>query len=280
MIDSGVIVLQFDPALDLGDLAIRWQTIGVTAAVLLALIAVGASVTTYGWRLTELVLIVVGIVPGAVIGGRLVHGLAYLDFYAPDPVRLLDPSVGTLSLLGAVLGGLASATYVARHMGVAPRPWADAAAVPLLVAIGVGKFAQLLGGSGQGMPFDGPWAVAFAGEGPWVSAYPDLPSHPAQVYEGLWMLMGIPLLALWRRRRLGPERARPLDWEGWPGEGGLLVAALAWFLFGRVIVGFTWRDEALLGPLNVEQALALVALIVIVFVRLLRAGRRVVAART
>ena len=261
-----MIELGFDPLLRVGELTLRWQTIGVTVALLcaFAVAAVTAPVAVppraVPRRLDDLVLIMVGIVPGAVLGGRLVHGIGFLDTYAADPLRLLDPGVGSLSLLGAVLGGLVTAGYVARLIGASIRHWADVAAVPLLIALGLGKLAQLLGGSGQGLPFDGPWAVAFTGAGPWVSANPQLPSHPAQVYEAMWLLLPVPLIALrpYARRLWWLTRRRiPQDVD----SGRTFLAVLAWFLLGRVLVGFVWRDSDVLGPLNVEQILALVALV-------------------
>ena len=194
-------------------------------------------------RIPDMLPILVAIVPGAIVGGRLVHAVAYFDFYLARPASLLDPAVGSLSLLGAVLGGCVSAAYVARMLGDHLARWADIAALPLLVVLGFGKLATVLGGSGQGLPFDGPWAVAFTGQGPWVSASPELPSHPSQVYEGLLLLVGLPLLAIVGRR--GP-----------PGTGRMFAFTLCWFLVGRLLVGFTWRDLPVLGPLNVEQALA------------------------
>jgi phosphatidylglycerol---prolipoprotein diacylglyceryl transferase len=258
-----VIQLAFDPVVRLGPLDIRWQTIGVTAALLVAL-AIAARRAPYlpprtpadaepanpdrqPLRLDDLAYLVLGSVPGAVIGGRLVHGVVYLEAYAGDPGRLLDAGLGSLSLTGAVLGGVLTAGYVARMLAAPVRRWADAAAVPLLVAIGLGKLAQLLGGSGQGLAWDGTWAVAFLGEGPWHSLSAATPSHPAQVYEGVWALLGVALVTRLARRS---DRA----------AGGLFAAALAWFLFGRLIVGLTWRDDALLGPLNAEQLVAGVAL--------------------
>jgi phosphatidylglycerol---prolipoprotein diacylglyceryl transferase len=298
-----VIEIGFEPLLQLADLTIRWQTIGVALAALIALgmaartasaaesapsaarasgrrarfpsaprleTAAGASAAQEALlRRDDLALIAVASVPGAVVGGRIVHGLGFWDSYAGELMRLFDPSLGSLSLLGAVLGGTLSGAYMARVLGAPVRGWLDAAAVPLLVALGLGKLAQLLGGSGQGAPFDGPWALAFVGEGPWISASPAMPSHPAQVYEAVWLLLGVVLslsLAAGTRGGQGPPR------------GALFAAALASFLLGRILVGFTWRDERLVGPLNVEQALALVALLgVIVWVVLsgvLRARQR------
>jgi prolipoprotein diacylglyceryltransferase len=131
-----------------------------------------------------------------------------------------------------------------------------------LLAIGFGKLGQLLGGSGQGLPFDGPWAVAFLGDGPWVSANPTLPSHPSQVYEALWALIGIPIVLAWVAERRRLTRGGPLAGEALPrpDDGALFIAVLAWFLLGRVLVGFTWRDDLVLGPFNGEQLFALVAL--------------------
>jgi prolipoprotein diacylglyceryltransferase len=227
-------------------------------------------------RIDDMLLIIAGIVPGAVVGGRIIHGLVYWDAYAATPQRLFDPLVGSLSLLGAVLGGLFSATYVARLLGAEWRRWADAAAVPLLLVLGLGKLAQLLGGSGQGLPFEGPWAVAFGGPGPWVSISADVPSHPAQIYEGLWLLIGIPIMLLLAGARHRPLRVNPLvAWADRAApDGRLFGLALGWFLLGRVLVGFTWRDDRVISLFNTEQLLALAALAFLIALAVLRAVSR------
>lgn len=286
------IEVAFDPVLRLGDAALRWQALGLTAAIVIG-IGLAAARAWYlppqaprrraepvthrplrrryvgqfpeapllvqppeeparrRLRLDDLVFIVVGSVPGAVLGGRLVHGLVYLDTYAGQPERLFDPQLGTLSLTGALLGGSASAAYVCRLLGAPVRRWAHAAAIPVLLALGIGKLAQFLGGSGQGSFTDAAWAVSFVGTGPWVSADPATPAHPSQVYEALWLLLGAAAIGVAGGRR----RLRlPLGWT--------YAAAVAWFVVGRLVVGFTWRDEPVLGPFNGEQLVALGLLLV------------------
>jgi len=275
------IEVNFDPLLRVGELGIRWQTVGVAIALIVgvALAARGRAqprmpqgadagppsrypdapkvdrpggelIEARPLRLDDMAFILLAAVPGAVVGGRLAHGLAFWEAYAANPDRLLDPAFGSLSLLGSVLGGALSGAFMARLLGTPVRRWADAAAVPLLVTLGLGKLAQFLGGSGQGRASASPWAVAFTGEGPWVSPNPSLPAHAAQIYEGLWLLLG----TLFVLSLTAPVRARAA------GRGGLFLAALGVFLLGRLMVGFSWRDQSLLGPLNAEQLLALAAL--------------------
>jgi prolipoprotein diacylglyceryltransferase len=240
--------LAFDPFLRLGELQLPWRAVGVALAVLVALAVALVLARRLGLRSDDLLFIVVGIVPGAVIGGRLVHGLVFLDAYRADPLALADPARGSLSLLGAVLGGSLTGAYIASRLEGPVGGWADAAAAPLLIAIGLGKFAQALAGSGQGIPADLAWALSFTGPGPWGSPLPGVAAHPSQIYEGLWALAGAGLAPLLMRR--AAER-------GTLGLGRVFLAALAWWLTGRIIVATTWRDPRLIAGLDAEQILAL-----------------------
>jgi prolipoprotein diacylglyceryltransferase len=283
--------LDFDPLLRLRwpggpDLAIPWQTVLVAVAVFLALLVAarfarrsGARTGLPRLRPDDLLVIAIAIIPGALIGGRIVHGLDYLDYYRLDPARLLDPSQGSLSLLGAVIGGTFSGSLIARLVESSPARWADVASTSLLLAIGLGKIAQFSAGGGQGVAWDGPLAVAFSGSGPWLSIAPATPAVPSQLLEAGGALLGIPvLLALhagpllralpgglrqvgrWvEARRVG---GAPVA-EGRLRFGYLFGLALAWWLVGRVVIAATWRDDRILGPLCSEQVAGLVILVVL-----------------
>lgn len=265
------------------ELVVRWETIAAALLVLGLLLAGAWRARRDGrregfaaLRLDDLLYIVVGVLPGAVVGGRIVHGLAYLDVYAVHPEALLDPARGTLSMLGAVLGGTLSGAYFARVLSGSWRRWLDVAAPLLLLAIAGAKVVQFLGGGGQGQPWDGQWAVAFLGPGPWKSVAPEVPAHPAQLYEAAWALLGlVPTgalasspLAAWLPRRFRQvdrwaERRAARGREVAPGRlrfGLPYLLAVAWWLLGRSVIAGTWRDEPFLGSLGVEGALGLVGL--------------------
>ena len=64
--------------------------------------AVGPYVPAPGLRPDDLIFIVIGAVPGAIIGGRLGYVLAHLDYYSANPNATIDMAQGGLSLTSAV----------------------------------------------------------------------------------------------------------------------------------------------------------------------------------
>jgi phosphatidylglycerol---prolipoprotein diacylglyceryl transferase len=267
-VPPAVIQLTFDPYLRIAGQAIRWEALGLAAAVFVALaaaaLAAGRSPKgTDGERSIgrdDLLFIVLGIIPGAVVGGRLTYVLIHLDYYQANPTLVIDPSSGGLALSGAVLLGMLSGIYVAGLLEAPIGRWLDVAAGALLLGLGLGKLAQVLGGSGQGLLSGADWATAYLGPGPWGVLGPDLPAHPAQVYEAVGdaIVLILTLLA----GRLGPfQRA----------SGRRFLFALGGWAVVRFIVATWWRDAAVLGGLRAEQlidiGILLIALVGLAVVR-------------
>jgi prolipoprotein diacylglyceryltransferase len=225
-----VITFEFDPILQLlGGFDVRWQTITLAVVIATTMILAARLGHREGLRPDDLLYISVGVVPGAVIGGRLTYALIHWDVFGADPLVLLDPSRSGLELAGALVGGTLTGAYVASLLGAPVGRWAHTAAIPVLLAIGGGKLAMVLGGSGQGRPSVADWATAYLGPGPWGSLAPELPSHPSQAYEGIASRDG---------------RA-------------YLVAIAGWALV-RAGVSVTWRDPVVLGPFPAGGVIALV----------------------
>jgi prolipoprotein diacylglyceryltransferase len=276
-VSPATVLLQFDPILRIGSLAVRLETLGLGLVLLIALL-IAARIAAVerrraelpgaptdlqplaDLRLDDLLFLTLGAVPGAVIGGRLGSVLGHLDYYAAQPAAIVDPALGGLSLSVAILGGLISAAYVCRLLGASPGAWAHVVALPFLFAIGAAKLGLALGGTGQGLPADVGWATAYGGPGPWGSLGPEVPSHPAQLYEALAVLFVFVLVA--GAQWLGAFARR---------DGSALAMAVALWAAARSAIGVTWRDPTVLGPLRVEQllsiALALIAVLLTVIVR-------------
>ena len=276
----GVISLAFDPVAELGETAsVRLETIGLAIVLFLGLMlaarigsltpTVGPYVPAPGLRIDDLVFIVVGAVPGAILGGRLGYVLGHLDYYRATPSAVLDPMQGGLTLTLAVPLGLLTGGVIARLLGAPVGRWLHAAALPLLFVLAAGKLVGFLGASGQGSPSSLAWATAYQGPGPWGSLGADLPAHPSQVYEALLVTLAIGGLFVVSRIEVIARR-----------DGAAMFAALGLWAAARFLVAFTWRDPAVAGPLRMEQLLDVGLLVVAAFGLLERARAPLVAPAT
>jgi phosphatidylglycerol:prolipoprotein diacylglycerol transferase len=259
-VTPAVITFAFDPVLKLGDTAsVRIETVALAVVLLIGLVlaarigratpAVGPYVPAPGLRPDDLIFIVVGAVPGAIIGGRLGYVLDHLQYYLANPAAIVDPSKGGLELTLAVPLGVLTGALIARLVGAPVTRWMHAAALPLLFVLAAGKLAGVLGANGQGSPSDLQWATVYLGAGPWDSLVPSLPSHPAQVYEAALGLVAIVVFSVVSRVEFIARR-----------DGAALFAAVGLWAIGRFIAVFFWRDEVTTGPLRFEQVLLLLVI--------------------
>jgi phosphatidylglycerol:prolipoprotein diacylglycerol transferase len=280
-----VVVLSFDPYLRLGDHAVRWETLGIAAAVLVGMVCAaflagrtpgtGALIgeeelpeeeSEGPWHLRrdDLLFIVLGAVPGAVILGRFGYGLLHAGYYSGQWRLLLDPAQGSLQLTLAVVGGTLTAIYVAALLDAPVGRWLHVAIVPLLLVLGLGKAALALGGTGQGTAAVLAWATSYLPPGPWGSAGAAIPAHPAQLYEAA--MTGVVIVAVVVVARLTPLRR---------ADGRLYALGVGLWAFGRGLVASTWRDPAVVGPLSAEQVIdLLVAAVLLAIVVAATVSRR------
>lgn len=243
---TAVIAFDFDPFLHIGDGVVRWETLGVAGAIFFALVLAGVGTRTMGLRADDLLFVVLGIVPGAVVGGRLGYVLLHPAFFGDRPGAILDPGVGSLELGLAVVGGALTGGIVAVLLDGHVGRWFHIAALPVLVALGAGKLAMALGGRGQGLPSDASWATAYIGPGPWGSLAPDVPSIPSQAAEGLATFA---VLALVMGLLAIPGLRRP--------DGRAFLAGVGLWALARTIVASTWRDPVVAGPFRTDQLIDL-----------------------
>lgn len=268
----GTVTFDFDPNATFYGAVFRWETLGVAAAILVALlvaaIRAGRTPAAAGkpghLRRDDLLLIALGAIPGAVVGGRLGYVLLHIDYFRTRPEAIFDPGSGSMSLTLAVVLGTAAGLAVARLLGAPLDRWLHVAAVPMLLILGLGKLATALGGSGQGTFGDSALATRYVRNAAWGSAFPDRAATASQLIEGGLVLLAaaailvVPVLLRLRARRQGPivrpGRAPRRDWRLLRGARRYLVALLLWSL-ARFVAASTWRDAKVLGDLRAEQLL-------------------------
>jgi prolipoprotein diacylglyceryltransferase len=285
------ISLDFEPSFRLFGRGLRLETVALAGAVFVALVLAGLGAGRLEARLRrraaaaapespespgsyegprlrrdDLLLIALGAIPGAVLGGRLEYGLIHLDYYRSNPSALLDPSQGGLALTGAVVLGVITALAVARLLSAPIHLWLHVASVPLLVALGLGKLAMVLGGAGQGRYSEASWGTFYSRPGPWVSGNAGLPALPSQALEGGLVLavavalVAVPVLLRLRLRRwhaiARPALSARRRWSLLEG-GRRFAVAMSLFWLARFATVFTWRDAQVIGPLRAEHLVLL-----------------------
>jgi phosphatidylglycerol---prolipoprotein diacylglyceryl transferase len=151
---------------------------------------------------------------------------------------------GGLVWYGGVLGATAGTLLWARFRGMLDLGLLDFGAILLAIGYAVGRIGCQLSGDGDyGVPWDGPWAMAY----PDGTVPTDTPVHPTPIYETL--AMGLIAYILWRLRDALQ-----------PG----LVFALYLLLAGaeRFLIEFIRRNEDVAAGLTQAQLIS-VAMIVV-----------------
>ncbi len=133
---------------------------------------------------------------------------------------------GGLGWYGALIGGTLAVAVYSRIAKFSLGKFADAVAPGLFLGLAIGRIGCTLNGDSPGAETTLPWGLAYTNPAALVPA--DLlgvPTHPAPVYEILWIM--VMLLVLWRLwKRLSPD-------------GSLFLVSLVLYAVGRFIVSWS-----------------------------------------
>jgi phosphatidylglycerol:prolipoprotein diacylglycerol transferase len=256
-----VIVIGFDPPLlQLGSSAVRpWGLLSVVGLVLAVWLAARRS--SEGDR-EALLRAAVWAIPLGVVCARVVHVLGWWEFYLTRPATVWQFGIDGLSLWGGLVGGGLAAAAALRHDRLQRRRVFDLAVRYVALAIALGRFGAFVEGAGQGQPSGLLWATQYTSV---LAATPDfgVPRHPAQVYDGLVALgLCIGLIVLQRR---GLRH----------GLAALVFVAV--YGFARVLLGAVRVEPAFLFGLQIEQLLAVGAVVASLIVAMRQARRGAVS---
>ncbi|MCI2242564.1 prolipoprotein diacylglyceryl transferase [Adlercreutzia faecimuris] len=273
-----------DPvAFSLGPLTVRWYGIAYVLGFVCAALIIWR--VARRWRVEvdvdSLLTIMICVIIGIIVGGRLGYVLFYGDgYYLAHPLDILAFNQGGMSFHGGLLGALLSGIPAARLTRIPFLTLADLGCIAAPVGLFFGRCANFVNGELWGAPTDAPWGVVFGG------AAGMMPRHPSQLYEALLegVVIFCVLYALSRRVPPRPrgtflgaflvmygafrfliEFVREPDvqlgylWGGWLTMGQVLSAPL--ILAGVVVLAFAWRRrlpqrgvEPAAGPAGAPRA--------------------------
>lgn len=243
-----MITVSIDPIIfSFGHFMLRWYSLIVLAAIVAGIWVAGREAERKGLNKEDFYDLVLWIMPGGILGARLLHVLDHWSHFAANPIRMLYVWEGGLAIWGGVLGGLLAGALFARRRGWSLLTLLDTVAPGLVLGQALGRVACVITGDAVGKPTGGPFGLAYTQPGAMV---PELGVYytPTPIYE---MLMNLAIFAVvWKLRR------RPLP------DGMLFLVYLLLYAGGRFVITFWSSYQTVALGLNQAQLISLAALFV------------------
>ena len=132
---------------------------------------------------------------GGIIGARLYFVLfSNPAYFLQKPWEIVAVWHGGISIIGALIGGLATAIWYCRRKKLSFWRFADTLAPGVALGQAAGVIACLLNGDSYGKPTDLAWAITYTD--PRAMAPLNVPLHPVEIYEmAIYFLV---FLLVWR----------------------------------------------------------------------------------
>lgn len=246
-------------AFHIGGKAIYWYGILIALGVVLALWFCMTQKEKYGISEDNLLDAVLWGVPLSVVGARVYYVIFYLDIFKKadgsfdwgSAVAIWD---GGLAIYGAVIAAFLVGLVLSRRKGFKLGAMTDLIVMGFLIGQAVGRWGNFMNREAFGAETTLPWRMELVTK---TGELVDV--HPTFLYESLWNVAGLLLIAL------VVSRVRRFDGQNtwcyflWYGLGRFWIEGLrtdSLYLFDWTIGG---------APIRVSQALSLVMVLVSAF---------------
>lgn len=262
------IIHNIDPfLLRLGEgFGIRWYSIPYMLGMLFVYLSLRAAartrkignLTEQGAETFTLVAIV-----AALVGARFFHVFVFeFHRYGIDPLAWIAVWRGGLAFHGGITGVVLAVLWFAHREGIRIYHLTDRLAVPVALALALGRIANFINAEMYGTPYEGPFCVDYS-QNEYMARPPEGCRHPTQLYESL-KNFGLAGGLLLLRERLRPPPG-VLTW--------LFVGLYGWVRFGLM---FVREEERVWMDLTLSQIfsglMGVLGTVMIVVVLLRREG--------
>ena len=216
------------------------MVIGIAVAIVLTLhLAKSAGISEESIYISALWIVLFGL-----IGARLVHVLDNLSYYGDNPGQVFAFWEGGLAWYGGLVGGLLGGAVYARVAKLSLWRLGDTVAPGVMLGLAIGRIGCTINGDAIGTPTSLPWGFVYTNPNSFAGAYLDVATHPAPVYEILWIMVVLGVL-WWLKGRLKTD-------------GSLFLVMVAMYSFGRFWISWVRDEPAVLGPLHQSHIISLI----------------------
>lgn len=237
---------------------IHWYGLIIATGFLLAVLFCGKRARRFGIEQDDILDLLLYAVPLCIIGARLYYIIFYLDRYRLKDggldfgamIRIWD---GGLAIYGGIIMAIVVAAVFCKKRKISFFSLADLGSYGLLIGQLVGRWGNFVNVECYGGPTDLPWRMGIFETVNGVYQYSEV--HPTFLYESLWNLAGLVLLAFVL------EKHRKFD-------GQIFFSYMAWYGLGRAWIEGMRTDSLYFFStgLRVSQVLAIIFCVVAVII--------------
>jgi phosphatidylglycerol---prolipoprotein diacylglyceryl transferase len=190
-----------------------------------------------------------------ILGARLYFVIFRWDYFSVNPKEILAIRNGGLASHGGFIAGILTGYLYLKHYRVAFLKIADSALPIIVLGEACVRFGNFMNGEAHGLPTRMPWGLVFPPGSPAGDQFPNIPIHPAMLYQLFYNLLVF--LMIWCVFRKNSYK-----------DGFVAALTVILYSIGRYVIEGLRADSLYIGHFRIAQIMCIVlifAMLILIF---------------